>query len=81
MKQKSFQTPPKSAIDPLQMQLLQHNVHLDTLKVLTGVLQASTPNTPLSSLTENLIIQFLQPFQNPQHGTTELIADGESSTN
>jgi hypothetical protein len=76
MKQKTFQTQPKSAIDPLQLQLLQHNVHLDTLKVLTSVLQASTPNTLLHDTTSTLILQFLEPFK---HGNSEPITDGESS--
>jgi hypothetical protein len=64
MAQKLSHTSPKSAsVDPLQLHLLQHNVHLETIKTLTTVLQASTPDTPLHQLATEALIHSLQPFK------------------
>lgn len=58
---------PKSAIgpDPIQMQLLQHNLHLDTIKTFVTVLDKSIPDSPLHQLATQLLLTSLQPFLPP----------------
>jgi DNA polymerase IIIc chi subunit len=75
MAQKPLPTTHKSAFDPLQLQMLQHNLHLDTIKTLTPIL--STTNEALRTKAELILISLLEPFHAPAQPATI----GESSAN